>query len=124
MSDYLENKLLNIIFKRDTWPVTDAYLALFTSDPTDAGTGTEVSAASYTRQPIVSGTPTGGLVNNSVDILFPVAGESWGTITHAAIIDALSGGNMFLYGPLAVPKTIALSDQFKVPQGYLQTIFD
>jgi len=124
MSDYLENKLLNVIFKKDTWSVIDVYAALFTADPTDAGTGPEVVAASYARQKITSGTPTAGMINNSADILFPVSGENWGIITHVALFDAVSGGNMLFYGTLAVPKTITTSDQFKVPQNYLQVTLD
>lgn len=124
MSDYLENKLLNVIFKKDAWTEIDVYAALFIADPTDAGTGPEVTTPSYVRQKITSGTPASGVINNSADILFPVAGESWGTITHVALFDALSDGNMLFYGTLAVPKTITLSDQFKVPQNYLQVTLD
>lgn len=118
LTDYAEKKLLDHILgvAAYTMPST-VYLALFTSDPTDTGvSGVEVSGNGYARQAIsfsaaVSGT---GATSNGSDITFPAATGSWGTITHAGIMDALTNGNMLWYGPLGTSKAVATSDQFKV----------
>lgn len=99
------------------------YVALFTSDPAEAGSGTEVSGTGYAR---TAGTfsVTGDTAANTANIEFPVAGASWGTITHAAIFDASSGGNMIGYGALASAKTIASGDVLRVPTGQLTVQMD
>ena len=50
MSNYLENALVNAVLRNTSYtsPAT-VYLALYTSDPTDADAGTEVSGTSYAR---------------------------------------------------------------------------
>ena len=43
LSNYLENKLLDHILKNVSYTSpTTVYVGLFTSDPTDAGSGTEI----------------------------------------------------------------------------------
>ena len=50
MSNYLENALINATLRDTTYtsPAT-VYVSLWTTDPTDAGSGTEVSGGSYAR---------------------------------------------------------------------------
>ena len=50
MSDYLEVKLLNLTLNGTAYAgMNNPYISLHTADPTDAGTGTEVSGTAYTR---------------------------------------------------------------------------
>jgi hypothetical protein len=50
MSDYLEVALLNATLNGVAFTaVNNPYVSLHTADPTDAGTGTEVSGGSYAR---------------------------------------------------------------------------
>ena len=50
MSDYLERSLLNATLNNTAFTtVATPYVSLHTADPTDAGTGTEVSGGSYAR---------------------------------------------------------------------------
>ncbi|MGQ9698975.1 MAG: phage tail fiber protein [Armatimonadota bacterium] len=125
ISDYLEAALLNHVFRGVTYtPPTTLYVALYTSDPTDADTGTEVSGGGYVRQTVTFTTPSGGDVQNTTDIVFPTATASWGTITHVGIRDAATGGNLLYYGPLSVSKTIGAGDTFKIPAGQLVISLD
>ena len=113
---------------------TTWYVALFTSDPTETGAaGTEVSGGSYARQSIsfsVSGTaPT--LATNSAQVEFPTATANWGTISHAAIFDASSGGNCIAYGEvlnpvsgLADPQTINTGNIFRFNAGDVDITLD
>jgi hypothetical protein len=98
------------------------YAALFTAAPGETGGGTEVSGGSYARQlmAISAASSDGGGVttaSNSSEVLFPEAGASWGTITHMALFDAASSGNMIWYGELTSPRTVNLGDQFRFAAG-------
>jgi hypothetical protein len=118
MSNYLENVLINTTLRGQTYTApTFVYLALFTSDPTDAATGTEVSGGGYLRQTISFGTPSNGASSSGSDVIFPIATASWGTVTHIAIYDAQTAGNMLFYGQLTASKTIASGDQLRVAAG-------
>ena len=75
------------------------YVALFTDDPTDAGTGTEVSGGSYART-AVTFTVSGDTASNSGAVEFPEATGSWGTITHIGIYDASTSGNLIAHAAL------------------------
>lgn len=116
-SNYLENKVLDHVFGgvAYTAPAT-LYVGLFTTDPGEAGTGTEVSGGSYARQTIAF-TVTGSQASNTAAVEFPTATASWGTITYAAIYDALSGGNLLASGALTTSKTIDSGDVFRIPAG-------
>ena len=120
MSNYLENALINATLRNTSYTSpTTVYLALYTTDPTDADTGTECSGTSYARQAITFGAPSNGVSTNSAAIEFPQAGGSWGTITHIGIRDALTTGNLLYHTPLDASKTIATGDVFRVAIGSL-----
>ena len=120
MSNYLENALINVTLRATAYTApTTVYLALYTTDPTDADTGTECSGTSYARQSITFGAPSNGVSTNSAAIEFPQAGGSWGTITHIGIRDALTTGNLLYHSPLDASKTIATGDVFRIASGSL-----
>jgi hypothetical protein len=120
MSNYLENALVNATLRNTSYtsPAT-VYLALYTSDPTDADSGTECSGTSYARQSITFGAPSNGVTTNSAAIEFPQAGGSWGTVTHVGIRDASTSGNLLYHTPLDASKTIATGDVFRIATGSL-----
>ena len=124
MSNYLENKILDHVLKNtsSTSPTT-VYLGLYTPDPTDAGSGTEVSGGSYARQ-TAAFTVSTNLASNTAAVEFPTASASWGTITYAALFDASTGGNMLAYGGLATSKTIDSGDVFRIPAGDFDITLD
>jgi len=125
ISNYLENVIINhFLRKTPTSSPSAVYLALYTSDPTDADTGTEVSGGSYERQAITFSAPSNGSTSNSSTITFPTATGNWGTLTHVGIRDDSSGGNLLFYGPLATSKTITTGDQFIVNSGNLTVTID
>jgi hypothetical protein len=116
-SNYLENKVLDHVFGGAAYTApTTLYVGLFTSNPGETGSGTEVSGGSYARQTIAF-TVTGSQASNTAAVEFPTATASWGTITFAAIYDALSGGNLLAYGALTTSKTIDNGDVFRIPTG-------
>lgn len=123
MTDYTENGILNLMRGTGLTAYT-AYLALFTATPSDIGGGTEVTGTGYARQSVTFAAPVSGAMATSADVVFPVAGSAWGTITHHAIFDALTGGNMIYYGPLAAAKVIAGGEQLKFLAGALTITLD
>jgi hypothetical protein len=124
MSNYLENALINATLRNTSYTSpTTVYLALYTSDPTDADTGTEVSGGSYARQAITFGAPSNGVSTNSAAIEFPQAGGSWGTVSYVGIRDASTAGNLLFHTALDASKTIATGDVFRIAIGSLSVAF-
>jgi len=120
MSNYLENALINVTLRATSYTApTTVYVALYTSDPTDADTGTECSGTSYARQSVTFSSPSNGATSNSAAVEFPQAGGSWGTITHIGIRDASTAGNLLYHTALDASKTIATGDVFRIASGSL-----
>ena len=120
MTDYLETALINHIFRGTayTGPGT-IYVGLLTAAPTASTTGTEVTGGSYARVGVStaggtnwaatsSGNGTTSNVNAVTWASAPTA--SWGVVTHFALYDAASAGNMLFYGALSASKTINNGD--------------
>ena len=127
MSNYLENKLIDHIFRGIAMPAANTmYVSLLTAAPSDTGGGTEVSGGSYARvhyDPAYSAwkgtgnetdsTPssgTTGTTSNVNSITFPAPTADWGHITHFAIYDDVSSGNLLFWGALTIPKTVNNGD--------------
>jgi len=120
MSNFLENSLINAVLRNTSYTSpTTTYLALYTSDPTDADTGTEISGGSYARQAITFGAPSNGTSTNSAAVEFPQATADWGVISHVAIRDAVTSGNLLFHTALDASKTINNGDVFKITTGNL-----
>jgi hypothetical protein len=119
-SNYLENALINAVLRNTTYtsPAT-VYVSLWTSDPTDAGSGNEVSGGSYARTAVTFGSPSNGVTSNNADVSFPQATAGWGTVGWIGLNDALSSGNLLFHTALDTSKTIDSGDIFKIATGSL-----
>jgi hypothetical protein len=120
MSNYLENALVNATLRNTSYTSpTTVYVALYTTDPTDADTGTEVSGNGYARQSVTFSAPSNGATSNSSAVEFPQATGSWGTVAYIGLRDASSGGNLLYHTALDASKTIATGDVFRISAGSL-----
>ena len=120
MSNYLENALINVTLRATGYTApTTVYVGLYTSDPTDANTGTEVSGGSYARKSATFGAPSNGASTTSADITFDQATASWGTIAYIGILDALTSGNLLYHTALDTSKAIDTGDIFKIASASL-----
>ena len=120
MSNYLENALINVTLRATAYTApTTIYVALYSNDPTDADTGTEISGTNYARQSVTFGAPSNGASTSSSAVEFPQAGSAWGTITHIGLRDALTSGNLLYHTALDASKTIASGDVFRIASGSL-----
>ena len=118
MSDYLERKLLDHTLGTTAYThPSQTYLALHTADPTDAGSGAEVSGGSYARQTIdfAAASGTGGSVVSSTAESFTVMPAC--TVTHIGLWDASSGGNLLYHTAVDTSKAVLAGDTISVAAG-------
>jgi hypothetical protein len=120
ISNYAANGFLDRMFRNQAFTVSATYVALCTAAPTDSSTGstiTEPSGNNYSRLLINAnggGAPAWGAVSGgSVSLsaaTFPTPSGSWGTISHHAITDASTTGNVLYYGAQGTSNLVAASD--------------
>ena len=100
-SNDLANKLINATVRKLAYTTpSQAYVALYTTDPTKDNTGTEVSAPTYYRLPVTMGEPVDGFSENINELEWAIATTVWGTITHVGIMDAEVLGNLMYFTEL------------------------
>ncbi|CAB4124472.1 hypothetical protein UFOVP62_4 [uncultured Caudovirales phage] len=122
-STYTDNKLIDHLLGSNTYTKpASKYLALYVGDPTSGGTEVSTSGSAYTR--LASNfTISSNVAANSSSLEWSPASSTWGTVTHAAIYDASTGGNMLVSAPLSVAKPITTGDIFRIPaNNYLVTL--
>ena len=145
MSDYLENKLIDSLFRGQTYtPPTSLYVGLLNTAPSDTGGGTEVSAGGYARVQVSSslanwagtqaagstGASTGNTAttSNNAVISFPTPTANWSDSTnptrYVGIYDAATGGNLLFYATLLIPKVINQDDSISFTAGQLSFQLD
>lgn len=127
-SDYLEDELLDHVFGKGSYTPPTIYIALSTADPLDDGSGlAEPSGNGYARAQ-TAGTDwnaaSGGAIDNANAIAFNEATGSWGTVTHFALMDAASGGNVLVHGVLSASKSIGSGDTAEFAAGDLDVSLD
>ena len=103
------------------------FLALYTTDPTDADTGTEATYASYVRIAVVRSavgfTVSAADVTNAALVTFPTSTGTPNTITHVGTRTALVGGDLLHYGQLEPPITILTDGIVKFEIGNFKVTF-
>lgn len=127
LSNYLANEILDWLKGTDMPAApTSVYVALFNGDPTAAGTGgTEVTATIRPagRVAVTFGAIAARQITNSADVDFGTADAS-ANVTHAALFDAASAGNMLAFSPLDTPRSITGDDPVLIPIGDLRLNFN
>ena len=128
-SNYLENKVLDHVLTATAYSQPSTrYLALFTNTSgsaaanLEAGTLTDevsTSATAYGREAVTFAAASGGSSATNATVTFDTATANWGTITHVAIMDAETSGNVLFYGAVTTSKTIETGDTFQVSSGNL-----
>ncbi len=122
-STYFANIIMAHVFGKTTYTApSPLYLAAYTSAPSDAGGGAEVTGGGYARVAITNNTtnfpaPVGGETNLGVVQSFPEATAGWGIITHFGILDAATNGNLIIWGALGTPQSIGVGDILRFPAG-------
>lgn len=120
MSDYLETHVIDHCIGRTSFTMPAAiYIALCTTIPTDASTGTTIVEANYTTYARFAVSPVstyfgaasspGGTSANIAAITFAAVTAGSSVIVGIAICDALTLGNM-LYWSDVTSKTVDTSN--------------
>jgi hypothetical protein len=118
LSDYLENKVLDHILGTTSYTMPDdVYLALYTTTPTDSTSGTEVAGGSYARKIITFGASSSGAATNNTNVDFTLMPTC--TVTGIAVLDALTSGNILVYGALGSSKAVSSGDTLRIASGDL-----
>ena len=126
LSNTFETRVLTWLFTGDAVTRPSAfYIALFTSNPAEDASGTEVSTSgtAYARQSATF-TVSGNTASNSAAIEFPTATASYGTVTHIGVYDAASAGNLIAYAALTTSKAIDTGDVMRLPASDLDITMD
>jgi len=126
LSNTFETHTLNYLFTSTSVTRPTAwYVALFTSNPAEDASGTEVSTSgtAYARQSATF-TVSGNTASNSAAIEFPTATASYGTVTHIGVFDAASAGNLIAYAALTTSKAIDTGDVMRLPASDLDITMD
>ena len=121
---YFLNAVAGNLFQTKTTPAlpTQYYIGLSSTAPNIDGTnvGEPNASAGYARVELTTlGEPTNGVVTNTAAINFDESTASWGTITHFVIFDALTGGNLLMYGALSTPRSVEAATIMTIKEGYL-----
>lgn len=137
-TDVGEKKILNYIF-RDTaigLDATNLWIPLFTTNPTDSTTGTEVSTSgtAYARLAVVrtgagwnAATGTLALIDNTNALVWALATGNWGTLTGFGITISSAGAlstDLIAWADLTVSKAVTTGDTFSMAAGAFDITFD
>ena len=133
-TNYLEDKVIGHLFGGTAYTAPGTwYAGLQTAAPSDSAAGTEVSGGAYARQSVAWTIATSGTAqaSNTAALEWSAATTDWGTVTHAGIYDAVSGGNLVAFETLtktdfstANPKVVNTGDIFKIDAGNLKIQLD
>ena len=126
LSDFLENELLDHVLKTGAYAVpANIYVALSTADPLDDGSGiAEPVGASYARVVMDAWDAAASrATENTNKITFPQSTGDWGTITHWAIYDAITGGNFLAHGDFTTSKAAPTGTNLYVAAGDIDVVF-
>ena len=138
-SNHIENELLDHVLgegSRNYTPTT-LFIALFadtgsgvaaaleSGTNSTSGTGNwgyyEINNGSYARVAVNFNAASSGSATNDGAVAFAqasanynTAGGAGNTVTHVAIMDASTAGNVVFYGALSVSKTVTTGDTFQI----------
>ena len=115
-SNYLENKILDHVLKNTAYTQPSSlYVALFNNTSGNAASNLEAgtltdevssSGTAYSRKTVTFAASSGGTAATSAAVTFNVATASWGIITHVAVMDSATSGNVLFWGSVTTTKQI------------------
>lgn len=122
-SDALEADVLNTTYRGQltfagatvSAQPANRFMALFSADPTDAGTGAEITLGGITRVAVANAATSWGApaangaamrISNSATITFPETTGNAGTATHWGFLTAATGGTLLHHGAMATSRAL------------------
>jgi len=123
-ADYWEGKILDHLFDISAYAVPTVYVGLSTANPLDDASGLAEPSDGYARVACAAWTRVAGLVDNDAAVEFPEATGDWGTITHVALFDAITAGNMLVAFALDSGVSVSTGESCCFPAGDLDVTLD
>lgn len=125
-SNYLEQNIIQWL-RGNAMPSapTSVYVALSTANPGEAGAGLAEpdTADGYARQAVTFPAGSQGVdaftTSNNNLVSFGPATDDWGTLTHFALFDAVTAGNMLYHGALDVSRAAPAGTTIQIGIGDL-----
>lgn len=125
LSNYLENKILDHVFRNTAYTSpTTVYVSLHSADPGETGASELAVANGYARQSCAFDAAASGATANSATVTFTNTGSAWSAATYFGVWDASSAGNFLGGGALAASKTVGASDTATFAAGALDITLD
>ncbi len=121
ISNYLENKILDKVFKDTTFSVSACWVSLHTSDCGETGAN-ECTGGSYGRKSATFDSAASGATANSGNLTW--TNMPAGDVQYVGVWDAETTGNFLWGGALTVPKTLNAGDTFQINTGDLDITLD
>jgi len=130
ISTFAKDKMIDHVFKTAYTPVGTLYLCLCVADPTATGTGSSISEtnyAGYSRLAFTGGTKFAAasarkIVQNALFTFSAAAGVSSSDITHYAICDAATNGNMLASGGFDDDWNVVSGNTPKIASGQIEIL--
>lgn len=123
LSNYLENKVLDHFLGTTAYTMpTTVYVALYTVAPSDTGGGTEATGGSYARQVSTFSASSGGATSNATNVDFSSMPAA--TIVAIGVHDAITAGNLLVWGTLSSNKALDAGDTLRIATGDLDISID
>ncbi len=120
---YFLNLVAGNVFRTKTSPAipTVYYLGLSKTAPNmSGGNVSEPSGGGYARIKLTGlSAPSNGVVTNTKAIDFAESTASWGTVTHFVVYDAMTGGNLLMYGSLTTSRSVETATIMTIKAGAL-----
>ncbi len=130
-STYLDNLVIAKVFTGTDFATPSKYMALFSSDTgledNNPAAQQEVTGEGYARIALPNtmfSAPVGGHTQNTETFEYNIALEDWGIISHMAIMDSVTSGNVIAYGVirnsvtgLPQPRIVYAGDQLVIRTG-------
>lgn len=127
-SIYAKNKILEHLVGKTVYTMPACFIGLSTADPKDDASGlAEPVEKGYERIATTAANwsaAVAGKLTNTVELKSEKATAPWETITHWALFDALTGGNMLSFGKMKVPWMVYTNDRAKFREDYLSLKLD
>lgn len=115
-SSYLRSKIVKHVKGEASFTMpTTLYLALYTTDPTIADTGTEVTGGSYVRKAISFAAESGGSGASNAAINFTSMPTT--NVAFWGIRDASTAGNLLYFGNFDIVQAITSGQTFTINSG-------
>lgn len=128
LSNYATTELVDHVFKAAYSPVSTHYLALCTAAPTAASTGSTITETDYggyarksfTGASIFSAAASRKVIQTTLLEMAQASGVSASNITHWAVLDAATNGNMLAFGAFNSAWNVVAGNTPKIPANEIE----